>query len=140
MRATSGVRASALLLRTSRPGASVALLSTRATAAAAQAVAPGPNGASSKPPGRVVVVTSGKGGVGKTTVTASLGYGLASRGFRTCLIDFDIGLRNLDLHLVRALVSLRERTHEPTDRPPRCLPSSLTHMLSLSCYCHPSNT
>lgn len=49
--------------------------------------------------GRVVVVTSGKGGVGKTTVTASLGYGLAQRGFRTCLIDFDIGLRNLDLHL-----------------------------------------
>lgn len=49
--------------------------------------------------GRVVVITSGKGGVGKTTVTASLGYGLAQRGFRTCLIDFDIGLRNLDLHL-----------------------------------------
>lgn len=52
-------------------------------------------------PGRVVVITSGKGGVGKTTVTASIGYGLAQRGFRTCLIDFDIGLRNLDLHLVR---------------------------------------
>lgn len=50
--------------------------------------------------GRVVVVTSGKGGVGKTTVTASIGYGLAERGYRTCLIDFDIGLRNLDLHLV----------------------------------------
>ncbi|KAL0587518.1 hypothetical protein ABG067_002814 [Albugo candida] len=49
--------------------------------------------------GRVVVVTSGKGGVGKTTVTASIGYGLAERGYRTCLIDFDIGLRNLDLHL-----------------------------------------
>ncbi|KAF1787831.1 P-loop containing nucleoside triphosphate hydrolase [Phytophthora cactorum] len=53
----------------------------------------------SKQPGRVVVITSGKGGVGKTTVTASMGYGLAQRGFRTCLIDFDIGLRNLDLHL-----------------------------------------
>eukprot|EP00644_Phytophthora_capsici_P012415 jgi/Phyca11/536023/estExt2_fgenesh1_pg.C_PHYCAscaffold_460048 len=53
----------------------------------------------SKQPGRVVVITSGKGGVGKTTVTASVGYGLAQRGFRTCLIDFDIGLRNLDLHL-----------------------------------------
>ncbi|KAG3084907.1 Septum site-determining protein [Phytophthora idaei] len=52
-----------------------------------------------KQPGRVVVITSGKGGVGKTTVTASMGYGLAQRGFRTCLIDFDIGLRNLDLHL-----------------------------------------
>ncbi|KAJ0402961.1 hypothetical protein P43SY_009218 [Pythium insidiosum] len=51
------------------------------------------------PQGRVVVITSGKGGVGKTTVTASLGYGLAMQGYRTCLIDFDIGLRNLDLHL-----------------------------------------
>lgn len=57
-------------------------------------------------PGRVVVITSGKGGVGKTTVTASIGYGLAQRGFRTCLIDFDIGLRNLDLHLVRRCSSL----------------------------------
>ncbi|RLN92635.1 hypothetical protein BBJ28_00020396, partial [Nothophytophthora sp. Chile5] len=55
--------------------------------------------AGDKPAGRVVVITSGKGGVGKTTVTASMGYGLAMRGFRTCLIDFDIGLRNLDLHL-----------------------------------------
>lgn len=55
--------------------------------------------ASPKQDGRVVVVTSGKGGVGKTTVTASIGYGLAQRGFRTCLVDFDIGLRNLDLHL-----------------------------------------
>ncbi|TDH72429.1 uncharacterized protein CCR75_003283 [Bremia lactucae] len=54
---------------------------------------------SSQQVGRVVVITSGKGGVGKTTVTASMGYGLAQRGFRTCLIDFDIGLRNLDLHL-----------------------------------------
>ncbi|KAI9912617.1 hypothetical protein PsorP6_006207 [Peronosclerospora sorghi] len=58
----------------------------------------------SNQPGRVVVITSGKGGVGKTTVTASMGYGLAQRGFRTCLIDFDIGLRNLDLHLVDYLV------------------------------------
>ncbi|GMF11064.1 unnamed protein product [Phytophthora lilii] len=56
-----------------------------------------------KQPGRVVVITSGKGGVGKTTVTASMGYGLAQRGFRTCLIDFDIGLRNLDLHLRRVI-------------------------------------
>lgn len=38
-------------------------------------------------------------GVGKTTSAASLGYGLAQRGLKTCLIDFDIGLRNLDLHL-----------------------------------------
>jgi len=45
------------------------------------------------------VVTSGKGGVGKTTTAASFGYGLAKAGYKTCLIDFDIGLRNLDIHL-----------------------------------------
>lgn len=50
--------------------------------------------------GEVIVVTSGKGGVGKTTSAASIGYGLARNGHKTCLIDFDIGLRNLDLHLV----------------------------------------
>ncbi|MEI6414174.1 MAG: septum site-determining protein MinD [Pseudomonadota bacterium] len=46
---------------------------------------------------RIIVVTSGKGGVGKTTTTAALGMGLALRGFRTALVDFDVGLRNLDL-------------------------------------------
>ena len=46
---------------------------------------------------RVVVVTSGKGGVGKTTTSASFAAGLALRGHKTAVIDFDIGLRNLDL-------------------------------------------
>jgi septum site-determining protein MinD len=46
---------------------------------------------------KVVVVTSGKGGVGKTTTSANLAAGLASKGFRTVAIDFDVGLRNLDL-------------------------------------------
>lgn len=46
---------------------------------------------------KIIVVTSGKGGVGKTTTSASLAAGLASRGFKTVVIDFDIGLRNLDL-------------------------------------------
>lgn len=46
-----------------------------------------------------MVITSGKGGVGKTTTAASFGYGLAAAGYKTCLIDFDIGLRNLDIHL-----------------------------------------
>ena len=46
---------------------------------------------------KVVVVTSGKGGVGKTTTSASFATGLALRGFKTVVIDFDIGLRNLDL-------------------------------------------
>lgn len=45
----------------------------------------------------IIVVTSGKGGVGKTTSSAAIGTGLALRGFKTVLIDFDVGLRNLDL-------------------------------------------
>lgn len=46
---------------------------------------------------RIIVITSGKGGVGKTTTSASLAMGLALRGNRTAVIDFDVGLRNLDL-------------------------------------------
>ncbi len=46
---------------------------------------------------RVIVVTSGKGGVGKTTTSASFAAGLAKRGHKTAVIDFDVGLRNLDL-------------------------------------------
>ena len=49
--------------------------------------------------GEVIVVTSGKGGVGKTTTTANLGTGLASLGKKVCLVDADIGLRNLDVVL-----------------------------------------
>lgn len=48
---------------------------------------------------KVVVVTSGKGGVGKTTTSASFASGLARRGKKTAVIDFDVGLRNLDLIL-----------------------------------------
>src|SRR4051794_26031525 len=44
-----------------------------------------------------IVVTSGKGGVGKTTTSASIAVGLAKRGKKVAVIDFDIGLRNLDL-------------------------------------------
>ena len=47
--------------------------------------------------GRVIVVTSGKGGVGKTTTTAAMGAGLAQAGHSVVLVDFDIGLRNVDL-------------------------------------------
>ena len=47
--------------------------------------------------GKVIVVTSGKGGVGKTTSTAALGAALAQRNEKTVVIDFDVGLRNLDL-------------------------------------------
>jgi len=47
----------------------------------------------------VITITSGKGGVGKTTTTAAFGAALALRGKRVCLVDFDVGLRNLDLVL-----------------------------------------
>jgi septum site-determining protein MinD len=47
--------------------------------------------------GKVVVVTSGKGGVGKTTTTAALGAALAQGGQSVVVVDFDVGLRNLDL-------------------------------------------
>ena len=46
---------------------------------------------------RIIVVTSGKGGVGKTTTSAAISMGLAKRGHKTVVIDFDVGLRNLDL-------------------------------------------
>lgn len=47
--------------------------------------------------GKVIVVTSGKGGVGKTTTSAAFSMGLAREGHKTVVIDFDVGLRNLDL-------------------------------------------
>lgn len=47
--------------------------------------------------GQVIVVTSGKGGVGKTTSSAAISTGLALCGFKTVVVDFDVGLRNLDL-------------------------------------------
>lgn len=46
---------------------------------------------------KIIVVTSGKGGVGKTTSSAAIGTGLAMKGHKTVIIDFDVGLRNLDL-------------------------------------------
>ena len=47
--------------------------------------------------GRAIVITSGKGGVGKTTTTANLGAAFAALGKKTLVIDGDIGLRNLDV-------------------------------------------
>lgn len=46
---------------------------------------------------RIIVITSGKGGVGKTTTSAAIATGLALSGYKTVVIDFDIGLRNLDI-------------------------------------------
>jgi septum site-determining protein MinD len=57
------------------------------------------SGTSGSKGGEVIVVTSGKGGVGKTTTTASIGSALALKGKRTLVIDADIGLRNLDVIL-----------------------------------------
>ena len=47
--------------------------------------------------GKTIVITSGKGGVGKTTATANIGTALAMRGNRVVVVDTDIGLRNLDV-------------------------------------------
>jgi septum site-determining protein MinD len=55
--------------------------------------------AAAAPKGRAIVITSGKGGVGKTTTTANLGTALAQRGARVALVDADVGLRNLDIVL-----------------------------------------
>jgi len=69
--------------------------------------------------GKSFVVTSGKGGVGKTTVTANLGAALATRGNKVCVIDADIGLRNLDVvmglenRIVYDLVDVVEGTCRP---------------------------
>ncbi len=49
--------------------------------------------------GKSIVITSGKGGVGKTTSSANIGTALALMGKRVCLVDLDIGLRNLDVVL-----------------------------------------
>jgi septum site-determining protein MinD len=66
--------------------------------------------------GRAIVVTSGKGGVGKTTTVANIGTGLTMRGKRVALVDTDIGLRNLDVvmglenRIVFDLVDVAEKT------------------------------
>jgi septum site-determining protein MinD len=56
-----------------------------------------PTAPSAEKKGKVIVVTSGKGGVGKTTTTANIGTGLAKLGYKVVLVDTDIGLRNLDI-------------------------------------------
>jgi septum site-determining protein MinD len=56
-----------------------------------------PKGGRDSMPGKSFVITSGKGGVGKTTITSNLGTALAIRGKKVCVIDADIGLRNLDV-------------------------------------------
>jgi septum site-determining protein MinD len=61
------------------------------------ATAVAPPASTTEKRGKVIVVTSGKGGVGKTTTTANIGTGLAKLGYKVVLVDTDIGLRNLDI-------------------------------------------
>lgn len=77
----------------------------------------------------VIVVTSGKGGVGKTTTTANIGFALAKHGFEVLLIDTDIGLRNLDVvmglenRIVYNLVDVVEgncRAHQAIIKDKKC--------------------
>lgn len=65
----------------------------------AAAIDPEPAAAPAPPLGRAIVITSGKGGVGKTTTTANVGTALAAAGKRVVLVDADVGLRNLDIVL-----------------------------------------
>ena len=84
-------------------------------------------------PTRVITVTSGKGGVGKTTTTANLGVALARLGKRVVVIDTDIGLRNLDVimglqnRIIYDIVDLVEgrcRVRQALIRDRQCCPSS----------------
>ena len=54
--------------------------------------------------GEVIVITSGKGGVGKTTTTANIGVGLAKLNKKVVVIDTDLGLRNLDVVIVLSTI------------------------------------
>ena len=98
----SGVRARSAR-KTSERAAATRGTATRAESGRRGATARRASGASETPTGdgdaQVIVVTSGKGGVGKTTSSANLGMSMARLGFRVALIDADIGLRNLDLLL-----------------------------------------
>jgi len=77
-------------------------------AVAAQPAAPAqPKSAAPKTIGRTIVITSGKGGVGKTTTTANLGTGLAEAGKQVVVVDADVGLRNLDV-----VLGLENRVHK----------------------------
>lgn len=78
------------------------------------------NGTGNKELGEVIVITSGKGGVGKTTTTASLGAALALKGQRVLVVDADIGLRNLDVilglenRIVYNLVDVAKKACKPS--------------------------
>jgi septum site-determining protein MinD len=85
---------------------------------------------------KVLVVTSGKGGVGKTTSTAAIGAALASMGEKVVVVDFDVGLRNLDLvmgaerRVVFDLISVVQATRSSPRR-------SFATSGSTTCRCSP---
>src|SRR5215210_4288313 len=70
---------------------------------------------------QIVVVTSGKGGVGKTTTSASFASGLALAGHTTAVIDFDVGLRNLDLIMGCARRVVYDLTKDGVEKVPKDL-------------------
>ncbi len=83
---------------------------------------------------RVLVVTSGKGGVGKTTSTAALGAALAQAGQSVVVVDFDVGLRNLDLVLGvehRVVYDLTDVVHDITKLPQSLIRDKRINTLSL---------
>lgn len=94
--------------------------------------------ASKKSRGEAIVITSGKGGVGKTTATASLGAALAIKGKRTLVIDADIGLRNLDVilglenRIVFNLVDVAKKVCKPSQALIKSKKSSNLFMLPAS--------
>jgi septum site-determining protein MinD len=97
------------------------------------------NGTSNaKKMGEVIVVTSGKGGVGKTTTTASIGAALALKGKRTLVVDADIGLRNLDVilglenRIVFNLVDVAKQVCKPNQAIIRSKKSNNLYMLPAS--------
>lgn len=96
------------------------------------------NGNTPKGIGEVLVVTSGKGGVGKTTATASLGAALALRGKKTLVVDADIGLRNLDVilglenRIVFNLVDVAKKVCKPNQAIIRSKKSNNLYLLPAS--------
>ncbi|MCL4161116.1 UNVERIFIED_CONTAM: hypothetical protein GTU68_055913 [Idotea baltica] len=93
---------------------------------------------SKKKQGKAIVVTSGKGGVGKTTATASIGAALALKGKRTLVIDADIGLRNLDVilglenRIVFNLVDVAKKVCKPSQALIRSKKTSNLYLLPAS--------
>lgn len=94
--------------------------------------------AGNKTKGEAIVITSGKGGVGKTTATASLGAALAMKGKRTLVVDADIGLRNLDVilglenRIVFNLVDVAKKVCKPSQALIKSKKSSNLFMLPAS--------